>query len=560
MEASGNGKSLCHKAEEYYYDLLCRDDRAVPEAIARHVEGCPFCRRQIRLLAEAFSETGDPADTPERPRDTGDIEALSRQFEFLGEHVGCSEVKAFLPDLSIPSRQIRIPTPITVHVEHCPQCAKELASIRDLGLAADQLRRLSLFYSRPAVRDRLCRGRAPSTAAALAAFSLDETHPEALDHVSRCPRCRALVQRHRAQALARLPGRAGRGGLRCVDISAADLFDYVMPFGLDAAAIAEAVGRCDAIVTHLRACRRCMEKVQSLHRTIYAVAERADSDVRTRYLPEGNPGDARAATQAPVYRYAVHVEVAHTRAAQAAGPDESSVGFGGSARRVPAGSRTKLPLKAAFAAAAAIAIVVFLVNAPTATGMSVRSLMRAVERAANVHVANWHGDNPQPGSEIWRAKDLGVFAMKNGDECTVYDLGKRTKRMIHPDLGPGDPVRLKSPELERCRTFMHESLGSLFGAALPDDDLSPSADVPSDRPEGKLSVYELTRENRSSRGDSVLHQWRVFIDPALGLPVRIEYSRREPEQPTWEPMGVTTFHYPSAIDMDSEITVLLQTP
>ena len=68
------------------------------------------------------------------------------QFQLLDEHVACRDVKCFLPKLALACAQIRIPTPVTVHVDHCPQCTEDLAALRELNLTAPQLKRLSRFF------------------------------------------------------------------------------------------------------------------------------------------------------------------------------------------------------------------------------------------------------------------------------------------------------------------------------------------------------------------------------------------------------------------------------
>src|SRR5512133_49335 len=98
MGTSGNGGSLCHKAKEYYYALLCHDDTAVPEPVARHAEDCPFCQQQIRRLKDMLMSPGDPAGPAEDRGQAKVVETLGRQFEFLGERVRCSQARAFLPD------------------------------------------------------------------------------------------------------------------------------------------------------------------------------------------------------------------------------------------------------------------------------------------------------------------------------------------------------------------------------------------------------------------------------------------------------------------------------
>jgi hypothetical protein len=141
MRASG-GKRLCQEARVYYYDLLCPDEAEVPPSVRQHVATCPVCQEQIRRLREAL------LDAERNPSPVGSwsdetVEALAEQFQLLDEHVTCSLAKPCLPELAMASPRIRIPTPVTVHVDHCPQCAEDLAAVRELHLTTDQLKRLA---------------------------------------------------------------------------------------------------------------------------------------------------------------------------------------------------------------------------------------------------------------------------------------------------------------------------------------------------------------------------------------------------------------------------------
>ena len=132
---AGEGKRPCQEAEAYYYDFLCQDEAAVPEPVRRHITACPVCQERIRRLRDTLFE----AQRNSRPADTWDgktIEELAVQFQLLDERVTCSDVKCFLPKLAMAAPQIRIPTPVTVHVDQCPQCAQTLAAIRELVVAA----------------------------------------------------------------------------------------------------------------------------------------------------------------------------------------------------------------------------------------------------------------------------------------------------------------------------------------------------------------------------------------------------------------------------------------
>ena len=65
-------------------------------------------------------------------RDRRLVGELQRHFELLGERVTCAQVKPLLAGLLDPSVVIRIPTPVTVHVDHCAACARDLETLRGL--------------------------------------------------------------------------------------------------------------------------------------------------------------------------------------------------------------------------------------------------------------------------------------------------------------------------------------------------------------------------------------------------------------------------------------------
>jgi hypothetical protein len=550
MKASGNGKSLCHEAEEYYYALLCHDDVAVPEAIARHVESCSFCLQQIHRLRDMLSQAGDPADPSGGPGDEGALEALSRQFEFLGEPVRCSHVKAFLPELPVPSPPVRIPTPITVHVENCPRCTQDLASIRELGLTAGQLRRLGRLYDQSPIHGPSPDEHTYATAAALAVLSLDGTAPEDLDHVSRCPQCRAWMHRQRAHAIAGLEaGTEGSGVLECGEIAMADLFDYVMPFGLDAAAVGRADGRRDAVVTHVRACRRCMAKVQWLHRTVYEIADRTDSAVCTLCECDDGAEDACEEARIAGYHYPINVTILQSEPAPVAGGPVPAPKGPRQRRRTRSKARPFFR-RTAIATAGAVAVaLLFLVKAPTAMGVSVGDLARAI--TANVHIVSRRPNNPEPVYEMWVSKDLKKVARKVNREWVEYDLNEGLVRLNYPGREAGTPSAMAPIQLDRARMFLNKPLGDIFTDDLSDAGLSPVGRAASpDRPDVLLSVYELTQETVSLNGVVIRKHWRVSVDPQQ-RPVEIAISRWDSLEHEWKSESVMRLAYPTTREMEN---------
>lgn len=131
---------------EYFYDMAVRRDENVPESVFSHVRRCSFCRTQVARLRRAVSDRQDGVGGQQSS--AGAIGVLDSHFQLLGVPVTCSRVKPFLPELAATSVDLRIPTPVTVHVDHCPQCAADFRALRELALTGEQLESVRRLYEK----------------------------------------------------------------------------------------------------------------------------------------------------------------------------------------------------------------------------------------------------------------------------------------------------------------------------------------------------------------------------------------------------------------------------
>lgn len=542
MTMYGHGESLCQEAREHYYDFLCKGGQAVPEAIAHHIQDCPFCQEEVRRLGDAIGGSDDPSQSLAVPRDNGVVEALSREFELLGRQVRCCHARPFLPELASPSRQIRIPTPVTVHVENCPQCAKDLATVGRLRLANGQLKRLSEFF-RLSPSDDLSPDAWMPAAAALASFSFDKSRPENLNRVCCCPQSREWVHEQRAQAAAGLNPRIDRAGvLACDEISTSDLFDFVLPFGLDSKMIRRTTGRRDAVGTHVRRCRACMERVQSLHRTVYGIAERADTEIETIYRCEEQTSEASDEKAAPPHRYPVDLCVVQNK------------------REKP--SRVRLPASPLFLAGSVslVAIVVLATvlsfTTSAAKGTNFKELHKSIRQAPNVHVRSVSEGDPSSVYETWVSRELNQYAMRSRASSEVTDLNARTRIVIDADGRRHPPIALKGRTLDQYRMYMDQD--DLFADAPAEEELREVTNDGSDPSAPRLLMYEIVRSEVTAGGAAIQRRWRVFIDPAQKLPTRAEFFQRACEELPWVHTGTTELAYPTKAQMEKAFRELAQ--
>jgi hypothetical protein len=137
-----NQYSLCRDAEAYYFNLLMEVEQgAIPPNIADHIRECRHCCSRVEQLRNILANR--PSNC-EASRANASIDTvLKLHFAYLGHPVNCKTVKPFIPTLLDPMLEVRIPTPITVHLDHCQSCSEDLEKIRELNLSRTQLFELS---------------------------------------------------------------------------------------------------------------------------------------------------------------------------------------------------------------------------------------------------------------------------------------------------------------------------------------------------------------------------------------------------------------------------------
>lgn len=543
------GRSMfCTDAEPYYYDFLYGLDAEIPCAIADHIRQCAHCRMQIRHLEAAIAESEAQDDAPEGDMDL--VGALGLHFAHLGEDVTCAKAKSFLPALLVPSLEIRIPTPITVHVDHCRRCIVDLEKIRELKLGPGQLVRLSrLFAAIPDGDSQICR-RARSKTWAFACASFEGIDAEVLDHMCVCPRCRRRVYRYREKILAgRQPGDTIPGVGLCGGISMADLFEWVVPYGRPV----QTAAPDGTMPAHLQACPECIGRMQSLHRTIYGIAERADSGVSTVYTTGGEAGRSGGHAQGPYGDHPVHVEVVHREPEPAPTRLRSLVGISTVLGRRAAGLRSRPILGVGLLSAAMVSLAILLAfGIRPASGVKMQELASNVKHIDNLHVRRYNADQTRLLQEMWIAHGLGLVVLRDARGDVLYDVNRLEKVIRHPDGGGRiERAAMTRDEQEGLGLVVDTVLGFLLNGAPSDRQLQPVAPDAVENAGQGTSVYELPWDTQSSSGLAVHNRRRVFLNPATGLPEKIKSFRLMPDDGQWRELTVQLFEYPTAQEVEA---------
>jgi len=505
--------SLCLEAEPYYYDIIFGGgDEPVPEHIARHVDECPDCQEQLSQLKAALLQADNV--TAEENRANSTIAGMLRlHFSYVGKPVTCRIVKPFLPTLLDPVLQVNVPTPITAHLDECPQCSMDLMTIEQMDLNRRQLARLSrLFADNPGEDAARC---SEARAAGLGT----------------CPDCRKALYQYRQSVREDLLSAGGtEAEFPCESVSSGDIFDYCVPYGIDPDADQYCEFR-ESLASHLRSCPACLARMQELHNDVYGIAERPDSEVATTFHIDESAKARTTGDCDDLYAgFPIRVEVGRK--------DGDSAEMAASAGRFAAALRRKVSmkglkplLKPALAAAAVVLIAVALfLNTPTASGVTIKQIYEAIGKVRNVYITSFGRNQTRPVQELWVSRALNVYMTKTEEEIVLWDIGSRLKKTKGPDNGTIETVQLNAETL----AAIEEKIGGYLGL-VPFADI---ADIPSDAQWDHISdkgletsvqgidVYDLSWTVERHSGSPVFKKWRVFLNAKTGQVQRTEWHQK----------------------------------
>jgi len=523
---SPNFNSLCEEAELYYCDFLCKEGhKLVPEFIIDHIKQCQCCQEQLSRLTRVLSIGEGHIESEQKQVSSAITIMLKLHLAYIGKPVTCEIVKPFLPSLLDPALEIGIPTPITVHLDNCQTCSEDLEVIRRLNLNRKQLRRLSqLFVEEPPKNSAECSEMA-EMAKSVAAMDFGRTTAEVLQHLCKCPVCRGTLYEERQKMCDSLSEYEYSPEFPCESVSATDIFDYVVPYGLDFASDQYAKFR-ESLTSHLRICPNCLAKMQELHKTIYGICERPESEVITVYhVDESAKAQATSGTEELYAGFPIKVDVKQREEVKAEQPIPA-IDFGTALRQKVSVTNLKPLLKTGAVAAAVILMAVVLFqNIPTAKAVTLERIYEAIEKIKNVHIASFIPDKKEPIQEQWVSKTANTYMLKTERQLVLWNIPNRVRKSKELDA---DSVET-SPLSTEMITEIEGTIGS-FGGLVPFANISvipPDAkwehviDDSSKIADG-VEVYDLTWTERVYDGSTVSKKWRFFVNAKADLPQKIE--------------------------------------
>ncbi len=465
----------CDNARPYYYDCLdgqCKEE--IPHAVQTHISQCRECREEIQCLAEVMRSDISP-ESEEASHVSRLNSVLEAHFDYAQVPVTCAIVKGFLPGMASQSFKITIPTPISVHIEQCPTCRKNLLGLQSLHLSDVQLQRLTHCLEEGDDAIALSTGHLSEEQVSL--FSRGDQasfHGTCPEHVCKCAFCRERIlsarQTNVCQPAAVTPA--------CNEVSFKDLFDMALPSG-SGPLPAESSRFNDAILQHVCHCETCLRHLESLDQMLVNLLAPNDSGVVTHYRL--NSDQARANIDDGYDGYPIQVDIQKGKVASK--PVRSNLGW----------------MKMAAVVAVLLGVTIFSML-PKAGASFLNAVYESTTRVPVVHIRISRADGSILKEHwIWPPNRAVTI---QGQTKTVYNAKAGFIRTMDDTSGPLPERQLAGDS----RELLQRNLRGLF--ELWPLEMSENSTLTSEE-HGSLDVYDLKRFQGNR---TVL--WRAHVDRA----------------------------------------------
>lgn len=549
-------KNECEFASEHYYDMLNPDTiNQIPEDTLVHIANCVHCVKKLAQLHESLSEPTTLSQEESSYIRQMPVQ-LAKHFSLLEAQVDCRKVKEFLPVLAIPALEIKIPTPITVHLDQCPQCSQDFETLRSLKLDSKQRATLAKFFSKSSFESPAECSDLRESIKAITQMRFEHLTADVLRHVCLCKNCRDLLYCERLAMSKRISEFQEPVNLQCEAVKPSDLFDYCLPYGIDPAEDQYAKFR-ESLTSHLRKCPKCLEKMLQLQKTLSAIAERGESGVVTCYEIASSAKKVKSSDVNDLYAdWPIEVQVLDKSR-----PEPDIVDFPQRLRqRVSAMNLRRFRIPAA-AAIILIAVGLFL---PVAKAVNLDQIYNALERIKNVCITAFAPGESKPTQEMWISRELKVKMFKTETECVLLDIQGKSRKVKDLNTGSITMAGLDEEMLVKIEEAIEGPVDLLpFPVGLlPFSDIS---EMPEDAQWQQVTdetiettitntqIYDLVWMEKRLGGSIVYQKWRGYIDTETKLPKRIEWWDKHAKEEEYELKTVMETTYPATVEVRAAI-------
>ncbi len=533
-----NTRKSCETAALHYYQILS-GEQDVPDEIQRHIADCQHCHRQIKLLQHQLDQLDKPGASLQEP--SGRHKLVMKQYEYVDTEVTCSTARSFLPILGSVTFTTSVPTPITEHVDHCDPCRAELQQLTALEFDEKRSLHLAQLLTDTPMRDAVDCEKAASHIDDYVQLNFEKIDKEILHHLCTCPVCRDQIADARFR-LINIMNSTGKPdtSLPCDSVTMNDLFDYTFAYAFDPGNDPYAKFR-NALSDHVVHCPVCLRKMQRLHNTVHTMAIRPDSDIATVF-------HVKNTAQVSADELPFEVEVISREPAAAVEPVQAQT------VRIPRRLHLSPLLKVA-----AVIVVALLVSMPFVfktqplSAVEYTQLRNTLTDVDNIAMVFYTGYQAEPVRQRWISRSLKLALFKNKGRAVLWDINRDQRITRDAATSQVTTQQLDSTQRSQLAGILDipgilmpfETTGDMPASATWHQLDTPSADG--------LEIYELRWREESLSGRVIEKTWRTELDPADGLPTRIQWLEKTPDQSQPVLKLRIDITYPDSMEFESAI-------
>ncbi len=530
---SPNLKNICDQTRLYYFDYLSqKGESEIPEWILSHIKRCDNCKKQILQLKKALEQSEQNEISGQNNEGTLLADTLKRHFSHIGEETSCSLVKPFLPNMLDPSVQISIPTPITAHIDHCPECVRNLKTISDLNLNAANLSRLSQLFSVKTQNYDISCSTAKSDIMAFVMMAFHETNDLVLKHLCTCGKCSDIIYQYRDSVIKELQTDSkSKPCFLSSKLTYNSIFDFTIPYRLDINQYKNSESmRSQA--SHIRRCPFCLEKIQEFHRIISNISERPNSSTITKYNLDLSSQTENPENSQDLYAgFPVHVEVSGAYQEAAASNSRNTINFTSALKNniISRNYRTLSKTGIAGLVFAAVMLSVMFIYSPKVKALTLAQLYKSLENVNNVHISSFAPGIEEPIQEQWVSRSLKMKMLKNNNTLILWDING--KSVITKNLTSGSiNTEMDSEWIADAESNINKSLGLIPFYSI--SELPPTAEwnkvtIASDSQYSAVEteIYELSYVS-DTFSDPIFSKFRFILKAGTDTLIKVEYYQK----------------------------------
>lgn len=563
-----NKKNDCEQAKRHFYDYLYEDKSAIEPEVLAHIENCQKCQSETDRLKRILAGEESANKTCSLKNSAFLINA-KLHFNYVEKTVTCGIAKPFLASQADLNLQIRIPTPITVHLDKCQNCADDLGNISRMNLSHKQLTILGRLFAETTVFNEKGCSSAQSFIQSFVNMDFQDINPEIKNHLCLCSECRQKVFECRQEVIKELDNRM-QHDFPCEDVLNTDIFDYCFPYAANFLTD-QYMKSYSSLISHVIECSACLAKVQQLHNAIDNIIERKESSTATLFnlkdtncLPNNEIG----------LRSPIEIQLFEKQESPPINISNEK-----STCKNKTVSRLKFNIKPTFkglakyvsAAAAIVLIAILLSQVQVAGAINIDQIYKALSKIKNVciitstsqskgmaKIKNAYIINSTPQSheisqQKWISKELNIKLYKTDTHWILWDINNQCQKSKFLDDKTTTTASLDENQLNKTEDTMESPWGLLPAnnpSDLPKDYIWTEIDDTSIKagPSDTL-VYDLIWKESTIMETMIYKKNRYFLDIQTGLPKKIEWWVKHSTGKEYELQQITTVNYPQIAEI-----------